>query len=428
MVNLYNIDDAWNQLFIKYNITEKVKIEGSYIITAEQIRELGDPILMTTFNHATGLPLLFKQNKLSILPNSSTDYVIGNFSAYQNITYNDEIETTLVPIPRNLESIDPTNIYSDDSVLSCAFVTGMIEDFIEMKVIPTIFGRITSEEFNYTIKTSNGPEIPLFVKDIDMDIQGGFESEEDFLIINAKNSRLDDFLISQMYFPYRYWTSKINKNVRTIFITFSNDIFNFFEYEFINLNNYNSIRLVKQKNYRINTGSITKEDINDLMMIVNFVPEPEIPFPQANSFSKIIDLLSILRERDLNAEDITRYYAFNPRQSDYYTNAAIYLGLIEKYPTYSGKMYRLSKKGNLIMSQAPREKYLLLAESILEHRPFFEVYKAFKKNPSLSNEHISSILKSCNLYNINSPSTYLRRASTVLNWLEWIDSLPNIYS
>ena len=36
------------------------------------------------------------------------------------------------------------------------------------------------------------------------------------------------------------------------------------------------------------------------------------------------------------------------------------------------------------------------------------------------------IMKQCDLYNIESESTYKRRSSTIRGWIEWILDLPRI--
>lgn len=72
------------------------------------------------------------------------------------------------------------------------------------------------------------------------------------------------------------------------------------------------------------------EDIYQLLERASEEEEPRIPFPQANSFPRVVDLLGLLVNEELTPEQITSVYDFDERQTDYYTNAAIYLGLIKK--------------------------------------------------------------------------------------------------
>ena len=61
-------DTAWEGLFEKYRILDKIEREGQYIITADEIRKFREPRLMTKFDHKINLPAIFQNNGLSILP------------------------------------------------------------------------------------------------------------------------------------------------------------------------------------------------------------------------------------------------------------------------------------------------------------------------------------------------------------------------
>ena len=113
-------------------------------------------------------------------------------------------------------------------------------------------------------------------------------------------------------------------------MTYSNSIFSLYEYYFENINNYNSLILIKQRNYSFESVEITLADIVDILNGVNIVEEPQIPFPQADSFKRVINLLELLNERERTKDEITTNYAFDERQSNYYTDAGRYLGLIDK--------------------------------------------------------------------------------------------------
>ncbi|NES07914.1 MAG: hypothetical protein F6K22_37090 [Okeania sp. SIO2F4] len=70
-------------------------------------------------------------------------------------------------------------------------------------------------------------------------------------------------------------------------------------------------------------------DINLLLTKIKIIPEPqEIPFPQADRFDRLIDLISLLLENDLTPNEITENYQFYQIKTNYYTSAGIYLGLI----------------------------------------------------------------------------------------------------
>lgn len=61
-------DTAWEYLFDKYDISNRVDIYGDFIISATQIKEVREPRLMAKFDHVVNLPKIFADNGLSILP------------------------------------------------------------------------------------------------------------------------------------------------------------------------------------------------------------------------------------------------------------------------------------------------------------------------------------------------------------------------
>ncbi len=163
------------------------------------------------------------------------------------------------------------------------------------------------------------------------------------------------------------------------------------------------------------------EDIYSILKKVKIVEEPEVPFPQANNFYRTIDLLSLLMESELTRDDITANYAFEPRQSNYYADAARYLGLVEKKGNRQNSIYDLTPLGRRIMSKRPRDKILGIVELILQHEVFNKVLRKHLKDASpLSIDDIVDIMKDSHLYNVREESTFRRRASTVKRWIEWI--------
>ncbi|MDJ0553881.1 MAG: hypothetical protein QNJ68_05495 [Microcoleaceae cyanobacterium MO_207.B10] len=116
-----------------------------------------------------------------------------------------------------------------------------------------------------------------------------------------------------------------------VLMTYSNDICSFFVYEFEDKLNYNSITLVEQRSYEIATEEIQRRDVDFLFKNIQIISEPEnIPFPQADKFDRLIDLISLLWENYLTKDEITENYQFDRRQTDYYISAGKYLGLIQK--------------------------------------------------------------------------------------------------
>ncbi len=425
-------DVAWNKLFDKYNILSKISREGFYEISASEIREYREPRLMCKFDHENNLPKIFKENNLSILPLSRSKYVIGQFEIFEKVQYQKKKPIT-VSIPKHLETIDTSNLYSESAALHCAYVSGMIhhlleEDYIENlgNVFPTVSGRMGSGDFSFQVRSPRGTYKDISVNGSQIEIDGGYESSRYFAIIEAKKESVTDFNVRQLFYPYRVWQNKINKEVKPIFFTFSNDVFSFFIYRFNNENVFNSIELVDQVNFVISHDKITVNDIREVYAKTNIVPEPEVPFPQADSFHRVIDLLGLLYNDSLYKDFITENYNFDERQTNYYTDVGIYLGLIQKKKDANRRIYfSLTRLGREIMSLPYKQKYLAIASKILEHEIFNKVFAEFFMKEEIERERVVEIMQECGVYNVNSYSTLNRRASTVISYVKWIYSLVN---
>lgn len=416
-------DTAWENLFSKYNILDTVRNQGEFIISANQIKEFREPRLMTKFDHKINLPSIFSDNNLSILPITRGDYIISSFSAYKEFeTPNTEVQR--VSIPPHIQSLMPQFLVSEAIALNCANACGILNDFLEDdEIVSTVNGRMSSGTFDFNIDTLAGTK-SVTVNNSQIEIDAAYEGINYLSLFEAKRDLSDDFLVRQLYYPFRVWSSRVTKTVKPVFLIFSNGIFNLYQYQFDDPNKYNSLRLIKQKNYVIAT-EISLADIESLMMTVSKVREPEISFPQANSMARIINLIELLHEKPMTKQDITTEYAFDERQTNYYTDAGRYLELIDKgHDEENNIVFQLSEKGRYIMGLEYKERQLAIVSQILMHGVFHEVLKLHLQYGEMPDTNtIVQIMKNSNLYNVRADSTFVRRSSTVVGWINWILSI-----
>ena len=415
-------DRAWETLFETHKILEEVARNGCFEIEAAQINKQRESRLMAKFDHSVNLPDIFRDNDLSILPISRSKYVIGKFDIHFEVKYDSEIEVIPFEFPPGIESIDYTNLYSESSALHCAFNIGIIDDLLGEKTAYTVSGRMSTESFDFNIinSFSNKP-YSIKVKNSQCEIDAGFESNNYFVLIEAKNYAIDGFLIRQLYYPYRLWSKKMAKKAIPVLMTYSNDIFSFFIYEFSNDENYNSLKLREQKNYTIAPEEIQRSDVALVLNNIKVIAEPDVPFPQADKFERVVDLLSLLLERDLTKDDITENYEFDRRQTDYYTNAGLYIGLIENYKDSLTKKvtFCLTSEGRSILHKRPKLKYLELINKILERQVFYLVFQLALKLGGIPPKDAIYKIISENRPDIND-TTIKRRYFTVRGWISWI--------
>jgi len=415
-------DRAWEQLFNKYKILENIEHNGYFEITATQINEFREARLMTKFDHRINLPKLFSNNNLAILPITRGSYIISSFEAYKDFEH-PENEIIMASFPDYIESIDYENITSEAMAINCAYVSNILADFLEdEELMPTISGRMSSNIFSFHIhNTSTNSNVVVNVVNSQIEIDGGYEGIRQLALIEAKNFISDDFLIRQLYYPYRLWMNKITKKITPVFLVYSNGIFNLYKYEFQDPDNYNSLVLVKQKNYSIEAVEISLDDIINVLNRANIVDEPKVPFPQADNFKRVINLCELLSQDEMTRNDITLNYAFDPRQTNYYTDAGRYLGLIDKRRENNEIVFSLTEEGQKIIHSKYKARQLKFVEAILRHRVFNEAIRLYLKRSEMpSRNEIVEIMTKSNLYQIGAESTFQRRASTVVSWINWI--------
>jgi len=418
-------DVAWEKIFLKYNVLNQIKDDGFFEIKSKQINEFRESRLMTKFDHLINRPNIFKNNKLSILPNSRSSYVIGNFQTHEPISYLDQKPKSVESL--DYESIEHTNLYSENSSLLYAFNSGIISDLVGEDVAFTLAGRMSSKKFDFEINNSSSGELfPIDVQNSQIEIDAGFESDSSLILVEAKNTQVDDFLVRQIYYPYRLWENRVDKNIVNVFMTYSNDIFSFFLYEFKNKREYNSLELIKQVDYIIAPENIELNNVEEIFENVTICQEPDVPFPQADKFERVVDLLGLLYEYELTRDVITANYEFDSRQTNYYTDAGRYLGLIDKYKDgITGEItYFLTDVGRSILKEKYNRKYLLLVEKILEHDIFNKIFEISLDKGEIPD--ISKIVET--MYDLNMGDRYVhsvleRRARTIKGWINWIFKL-----
>ncbi len=415
-------DDAWERLFERYRICEHVQQDGSFLISAAQIRQYREPRLMTKFDHIVNLPAVFARNGLAILPVSRGDYIISAFDAYH--TFEEPSDSRVrVRLPARLQSLASQYLTSEAIALNCAEACGVLSDFLrDEDLTPTVSGRMGSGRFDFTIDGRAGRR-SVSVENAQIEIDAAYEGARFLSLFEAKCSRSHDFLIRQLYYPFRTWRERVRKPVKPVFFLFTGGVFYLYEYRFTDPLCYNSLTLVRCKTYMLDAG-ISRSDVEHLAHTVRTRPEPRVPFPQANSFERVINLLELLARQPLARGAVTGQYLFTERQTQYYTDAGRYLGLVKRTADPLGPVFALTERGERLMGLDLRQRRLGLAEAILEHGAFNEVFRLWlARGQAPDAGEVVHIMRRSRLYRVGSDSTYARRASSLLRWLGWIFSI-----
>jgi hypothetical protein len=292
----------------------------------------------------------------------------------------------------------------------------------ERKFSLTISGRMRSGDIKFDVSGSSEVirKIPITVHGTQIEIDGGYEGKESVIIIEAKNKKCENFIIRQLYYPYRLWSTKVKKNVIPVFLEFDNGLYSFFTYQFMDDADYNSIKLIKTNTFRVKNESSEsiKERILKNITLVDDLPQNVIPFPQADSFNRIIEMIYFINKKRVSSNEIAEYFQFTDRQGFYYISAASYLDIIIKSDK-PGK-YLLTPKAIQIAENQEKKGMHILFEQVLKHKVFYEVYQhSIMLDYDIPSSEIICIMKKHLPDLIGKESVLNRRSQTVKAWVNW---------
>ena len=83
------------------------------------------------------------------------------------------------------------------------------------------------------------------------EVDAGYEGKNQVALIEAKNSQTNNIIIRQLFYPFRQWSQHTMKTVKTLFFEKRGNFYSLWQYEFKDINDYNSIRLTKSNRYEI---------------------------------------------------------------------------------------------------------------------------------------------------------------------------------
>lgn len=437
------VEKAWEILLEKYDIVRKIKKEGIFHIEASQIKEFKEPRLMSKWDSFEQLPSILKKHGINILSNSRRSYVLSDFLLYKEIPALEEhvMKMTTMQLPE-YKSINVDTITSEANAINVLILSNILDDFLETdNNVSTFSGRMGTGTFSFMVDTFRGKKQQITVSNAQCEIDGGFENSESIVIMEAKNVVHSDFHVRQLYYPYRLWKTKVDCPIRLVLSIYSNKIYRLFEYEFIDIHNYSSIKLVRNKNYSLQNTKITLDELlnvrkNTIVKYDDNQTDKSIaPFIQADSFERVISLLEHLFEHPMNDEEIAKLMQFGCnlndgkpqyRQSQYYYNAGKYLGLFDKTSDDKKEVRTiLTKLGREIYKMKYKERQLKLVSLILEHQIFSEFFDIVVKNVGEfpDKEVIQVRMRKLNV--CNEPQI-VRRSTSVKGWLKWMFNLNKL--
>lgn len=427
------ISTAWQTIFEKCKVVEAVRKNGYFDIPADTIKRVGckEPRIMAKWDSQQAVPEVFANSQLGLISISRKSYRIAPFNLFHKIEadaldaskiQSREIPTWMLSLGEGLRE------RSEPGLLSSCYASGIMAEYANAnkdETLPGIFGRLTTGKMAFTlggIGDYAGKRIPIACDGIQFEIDSSYESPEAMLIIEAKNCLLDDFNLRQLYFPWRYLRDTIKKTIRPLFVMRSNEVISVCEYEFTKVDEMDSIKLVSASRYSFADTEITTQDLRDLLTAIKRKKKADDKvFPQADRMELVIDLCERLRNAPAETGDIADGLAYVHRQGQYYSQAAQFLGLVEKSAKSS---HALTIEGQRIFNLPYKKRLLELAKKMLQYRVFSRCLDFALKNAALPDSDTVATWIIEDKWPMNSTTAH-RRASSVIGWTRWLINLTN---
>ena len=399
---------------------------GYFYIGARELEQLSgrQPRLMAKHDFSTSRPWIFQRLRLGIVPVSRSEYLVGRFNLYERFPETQRGEVRTLELPAGLDTLSLEAVSSEAVALNGASASGMLEDFLGCAPLQaTVAGRMSTHGLKVRLPDLG---VDVAVDRAQMEIDGGFESLEHLVLVEAKNHLSEDFNIRQLYFPYRRFQQRLAKDVVPVYLVYSNGIFHLYRYEFRDPADFRSISLVDSARYALSSSHLDAQAALDIVRAVAPEPEPAVPFPQANSFERVVNLLELIALQPLSKAEITQRYDFDPRQADYYANAARYLGLAEPVED----TWEPTEHGRRVIEQPQRDaRNAALIRALAARRVFREALElSLARGAVASTAEICAAMEGLGL----SLATSRRRASTVARWTQWVldtvaEGMPRLF-
>ncbi|OGI17018.1 MAG: hypothetical protein A3J63_03235 [Candidatus Moranbacteria bacterium RIFCSPHIGHO2_02_FULL_40_12b] len=248
---------SWAKIVKDYNILKHNFKKSPFPISASQIKNSVQRFKQTAEKEVRILckqdtrksrPKVFQNNDLFLLPVKNGFYNIIKGDGYVDIP---KITSKEIIYSSKLAFNLDTSQVGDSEMqhLDFAYASSLIRTFMgDQTLVLTIRGRKYTPNFSFFVNKQK-----INVSSVQTEVDAGYEGKNQVVLVEAKNSKTTDTIIRQLYYPFKQWQIHTKKKVVTLF--FEKDhktgIYSIWKFEFKNVNDYSSIKLVKSGRYKI---------------------------------------------------------------------------------------------------------------------------------------------------------------------------------
>ena len=113
-------------------------------------------------------------------------------------------------------------------------------------MVLTIRGRKYTGAFQFVTG-----EFQIDSESVQTEVDAGYEGANQVVLVEAKSGNATNTIIRQLYYPFRQWQQRTAKPVSTLFFQRKGEEYHIWHFGFDDVNDYNSIRLLKSARYKI---------------------------------------------------------------------------------------------------------------------------------------------------------------------------------
>lgn len=247
--------NSWKKIFDDYKILEHDFSKSPFYLSAKDIKKSVQNFektaekevrILCKMDTRESVPDIMKESGLILLPVKNGYYVILKGEGYidiPDIKGSAEIYKTKLDFDLDTAKIGDSEMQH----LDFAYASSLIRTFMEdPSLVLTIRGRKYTPKFDYKIGNQT-----IETEGVQTEVDAGYEGKNKIVLIEAKNSSTKNTIIRQLYYPYRQWSEHTDKKIFLLFFEKRIDEYLIWQYEFKEKDNYDSIKLIKSKKYKI---------------------------------------------------------------------------------------------------------------------------------------------------------------------------------
>jgi hypothetical protein len=250
-------DRGWEAIFNAYDIHSHDFAISPFFVTAQQIKQATailpnasnkdyEPRILCYQDNRDRRPRIFKEHGLFILPITNGKYAILQGEGYVDIppiTQKEGVYRSQLDFVLDTAKVGDSEMQHLDYAYASSLIRTVMGD---TSLVLTIRGRKYTPSFSFQVAGHT-----LNIQSVQTEVDAGYEGKQQLVLVEAKNTRSDNTIIKQLYYPYRQWSLVTQKPVSMLFFQKRQSEYSFWQFAFADPENYDSIQLVKTAKFVI---------------------------------------------------------------------------------------------------------------------------------------------------------------------------------